>query len=261
MKNILKIVWIIIRSILIFIVIGALSTATVKHIQKAIKVENFKAKGIYQEDISTEDVKFYKIESNEEIPTFIEYEKEILPGGPGDIIVSTQATLINPLVSGLVSFFAGGHAAICLDDYRDFDIASQNDGFSIDRYSSIEATGLDEGENLSSIEANRTYWAEDTPFTEVIGLRVKMSESERKEVISMAVSLLGDPYNYSFIFDTTNKSYCSDLVSKAYKKIGVNLNKDDFSTSIYDLIVSGEAYISYYHYFDSKGVKHIYYLG
>ena len=33
-------------------------------------------------------------------------------------------------------------------------------------------------------------------------------------------------YNYAFIFDTVDKSYCSDLISKAYNRVGYNLNKD-----------------------------------
>lgn len=253
MRKILKLSLLIIKSILIFIVIGATSTAVVKNIYKIVLVEQFKAKGVYQEELSTSSVKFYKIESEESTPAFLRSGNNILPGGPGDIIVSTQATLINPFVSGFVSFFAGGHAAICMDEYVDFDI-------SVQKENSVEATGLEEGENLSEV-FHRGYWAESDPFTEVIGLRVSMTESERREVISLAASMLGDPYNYSFIFNTTNKTYCSDLVSKVYSHIGVNLNKDDFTTSIYDLIVSSESYISYYHYYDSDGVKHIYYLG
>ena len=253
MRKIIKMILIVFKSILIFIVIGATSTAVVKNVQKIVLVEQFKAKGVYQEELSTKSVKFYKIDSNESIPTFFKSGNEVIPGGPGDILVSTQATLINPFISGFISFFAGGHAAICMDEYSDFDI-------TIEKEDSIEATGLEEGENLSEV-FRRDYWAKDDPFTEVIGLRVSMTEEERNEILSLSASLLGDPYNYSFLFDTTNKTYCSDLVSKVYKHIGVNLNKDDFTTSIYDLIVSSDSYISYYHYFDADGIKHIYYLG
>lgn len=249
----MKYIWIIIRSILIFIIIGALSTACVKNTQKVILVEQFKSKGVYQEDISTDEVKFYLIESDEILPAYINYNGIILPGVEGDILVSTQATLINPLVSGFISFFAGGHAAIVTDKYSDSDIY-------LDNTTSIESTGLNEGENPTTI-FDRYYWTVDDPFTEVIGLRVKMTEEERKEIISLSSSIIGDPYNFSFLFDTVNKSYCSDLVSKVFNYIDKDLNKDDFTTSIYDLIVSNDTYISYYHYFDNEGVKHIYYLG
>ena len=46
-----------------------------------------------------------------------------------------------------------------------------------------------------------------------------MTDREKTEVLSYAQTIVGDPYNYSFLFDTTNKSYCSDLVSKSFKKI------------------------------------------
>lgn len=253
MKKILKIFLILFRSLLIFIVIGALSTACVKNTQKIILVENFKSKGVYQEELSSKKIKYYKIESDEVLPAFIKYGNDALPGAPGDILVSTQATLINPFISGFVSFFAGGHAAICGKSYQDFDIL-------LNEYKSIEATGLEEGENPATI-FDKDYWMEDDPFTEIIGLRVKMTDEQIDEVISLASSIVGDPYNFSFLFDTTNKSYCSDLVSKVYSYVGADLNKDDFSTSIYDLIVSDDTYISYYHYYDNDGIKHIYYLG
>lgn len=252
MRKYLKITLILLKSILIFVAIGAITTASVKNVYKMVLVEQFKNKGVYQEDISTEYVKFYKIESYEERPTYLKRNGNILPGGPGDILVSTEA-IVHPFVNGFISFFAGGHAAICLDDYSDFDIYA-------DEYDSIEATGLEEGENLSTI-FDRTYWSNNSVYDEVIALRVDMTDDELKEVLSSSTALIGDPYNFSFIFDLENKSYCSDIVSKSYDKIGVNLNKDEFSTSIYDLIISSDTYISYYHVYDSDGVKHIYYLG
>lgn len=253
MRKLLKISLIIFRSILIFIAIGAITSASVKNVSKTVCVEEFKKRGVYQEDMSSSTVKYYKIDSDEELPAYTKVNNQLLPGSPGDILVSTQATLINPLVSGLVSFFAGGHAAICLDSYSDFD-------FSTNKNQTIEATGLGEGEMVSSL-FYKGYWVQPDPFTEVIGLRADISEAQRKEVISLATSLLGDYYNYSFLFDTTNKKYCSDLVSEVYKKVGINLNKDSFTTNIYDIIISKDVYISYYHYYDSNRVLHIYYLG
>lgn len=251
MRKILKIVLFILKSILIFIIVGAVSTATVKNFQKIMIVDEFKSRGIFEEEKSTDQIKFYRIPSNEERDSYTVVGNKIIPGVEGDILVSTQATLINPFISSFVSFFAGGHAAICTDKYYDQDIYLDND-------LSIESTGLNEGDNPTTV-FYRDYWTNDKPFTEVIGLRVKMTERERKEIISLASSIIGDPYNFSFLFDTVNKSYCSDLVSKVFAYIGVDLNKDNFTTSIYDLIVSNETYISYYHYFDN-GIKYIYYL-
>ncbi len=254
MRNFGKLLLLVVKSILIFIVVGALSTASVKNIQKVVLVEEFKAKGVYQEDISSETEKFYRIDAPNERPSYTMDRGRIIPGSKGDILVATEAHLVGPIIDGIVTFFAGGHAAICTGDYGDYEIG-------LDDTTSIESTGLNEGENPASI-FNRDYWSYSSNYKEVIGLRVKgMNDRKADEVISNAAALLGDPYNYSFLFDTTNKSYCSDLVSKAYKSIGVDLNKDDFTTSIYDLIVTSDTYISYYHYYDSNNVKHIYYFG
>lgn len=252
MRKNIKIVFLIIKSLILFIVIGALTTASVKNVQKIILVNEFISKGVYQPELSTEAEKHYIIYKSDELPSYTINNKEILPGYEGDIIVSTEATLFNPIISGVVSFFAGGHATICMNKYRDYEI-------SVDDYQSVEITGVNMDENPAI--NNRNYWVTQQYFNEVIGLRVKMTKEQREEIISLATSYIGDPYNYTFLFDTTNKSYCSDLVSKVFGHIGFDLNKDDFTTSIYDLIVTNETYISYYHYFDSNGVKHIYYFG
>ena len=85
---------------------------------------------------------------------------------------------------------------------------------------------------------------------------VRLRERELKQPLSLKRGRI----NYSFIFDTKNKSYCTDLVGKAYSEIGVNLNKDKLTTSVYDLLISSDTYISYYYCKDGNGVKHIYYL-
>ena len=61
------------------------------------------------------------------------------------------------------------------------------------------------------------------------------------------------------MLDTVNKSYCTDVISKSYRKVGINLNKDGFITTNLDILCSGDLYISYYHYYKDD-VKYIYYL-
>lgn len=253
MRNILKIIFISIRSILLFIVVSAVLTAATKNVQTTILVENFKSKGVYQEDISTSTVKYYKILSDEENPTYLIDGKTIIPGNSCDILTTKQAELGGPLTRGFIQFFAGGHAALCSEEYTDFET-------KLNDFTSIEATGLNDGDDNSASVFYRDYWADDYTYTEIIGLRVKMNDREKKEVLANASAYLGEDYNYSFLFNTSTKTYCSDLISKAYSTIGVNLNKDGFTTSVYDLIVSNETYISYYHYF-KDGIKYIYYLG
>ena len=78
MKKILKIILFIIQGVLVFIVYGALTTASVKNIEKIILVEQFKNKAVYQEQLSTNTLKFYKVESNEQMPAFIKQNVEIV---------------------------------------------------------------------------------------------------------------------------------------------------------------------------------------
>lgn len=251
MKKYLKLLLFLLQSFLIFIIIGALITSIEKHIQTNIKLNNFINQGIYQEDISTEKVKYYLVPGNEKKQTFDFSSK--LPGVKGDILVSTEASLGFPLVSDFVSYFAGGHAALSTGVYRDFDINTSST-------STIEATGMDINNSDSAILQKSASWVYDNYFDSVIGLRVDMTDEQIDEVLSLATSLVGDPYNYSFIFNTEKTSYCTDLISKCFKKVGFNLNKDGGTNSIYDFIVSNETYIYYYHYFKDD-VKYIYYLG
>ena len=259
MKKYIKLTFIFLSSCIIFILIWATTVTTVKHIDKAILVEQFKSKGVLDTAASTDRVKYYKIESNETRPAFIKTNTGVvIPGSAGDILTSTQAVVGNGLhpmlgqpINGFIGFYAGGHACLCTEDYKDYQFWLSDD-------TSIEASGMNGGDNPSTV-MYRSYWAGESPYTEVIGLRVNLDQKGIDEVISNTAALLGDLYNFSFIFDTINTSYCTDILSKAFHKYA-DLNKDGFATTIYDLICTSDTYISYYHYFDSNGVKHIYYL-
>ena len=256
MRKIVKNVFLFIKCFIIFIALWATSSSLEKNVEKLVYVEQFKARGVFQDELSTNKIKFYKVTANEKEDStrnaFIKDGSTIYPGTKGDILVSTQATLVGPMISGLVSFYVGGHATVVTDEYNDYEISSN-------KKSSVEATGLEEGENRAVI-SDRSYWSDKEPFNEVIGLRVNLSDNEIDEVISNSVGLVGDKYNYSFLFDTDIKSYCSDIVTKAFLKVGVNLNKDSFATTIYDLIVADQTYISYYSYY-SDDILNVYYLG
>ena len=258
MKKYLKLIFFVIMSCVIFILIWATTITIVKNIEKIALVEQFKSRGVLVEDKSDSNTKFYKIASNEKRPTYTPVGSAIYPGTKGDILVTTQAVVgtglpfIGDFLNGFVGFYAGGHAALSTMDYRDSDI-------SLTPKTSIEATGMRSGDNPATIFDRGYAWAYQAPYTEVIGLRVKMNEEEIDEVVSKTSSLIDDPYNFSFIFNTRNTSYCTDIISKGFSN-KAHLNKDGFATTIYDLICTSDTYISYYHYYDSNGVKHIYYL-
>ena len=256
MRKIVKIVFLFIKCFILFIALWATTSSTVKNVEKLIYVEQFKSRGEYQDSISTNKIKFYKVAAKDDEDSsreaFLSNGSTIYPGSKGDILVSTQATLVNPIISGIVTYYVGGHATIVTDNFYDYQVDSN-------KYGSVEATGLNPYDNRSVV-SSRGYWTDNEPFTEVIGLRVNMSESEIKGVVADAMALVGDDYNYSFLFDTDKKSYCSDIVTKVFSQIDINLNKDSFATTIYDLIVADKTYISYYSYYE-KDVLNVYYLG
>ncbi|MDE6656004.1 MAG: hypothetical protein K2J85_03335 [Anaeroplasmataceae bacterium] len=250
MKKIIKMILMGIEVAVLFVVVGGMTSAITKTIYSDILIENFKSKAVLDENASTEMLKVYRIPSEEERPTVEKIGMDYFPGNTGDILVTLKSEITTPFVHEIVSFFAGGHAALVLGDYRDI----------IDKADSkctMESSGLNDDLNLADVYF-KDYWIE-YPHP-IIGLRVRMTEEERVKVVTRGMALKGDPYNYSFLFDTTNTSYCSDLVAKAFDSIGVNLNKDGFTTSIYDLLISGETYMTYYRYFDNAGVQYVYYL-
>ena len=253
MKKIIKIVLKICGFILLYILVTGITAAITKNIYSEILINQFKSQGVYQPDLSTDDIKIYHIESDEERSSIIIKDDMITPGNSGDIIISLDLKLDIELIGRTVSFFAGGHAGLVLGDYLDRQGSSDSDFL-------LESTGF--GDQTDSFVFNKNYWYEDgiTPFDEVIVLRVKATEEERSKVLSKAMALVGEPYNYSFFFNTKETSYCTDIVGKAYSEIGVDLNKDKLTTSVYDLLISEDTYISYYYYMDNKGVKHFYYL-
>lgn len=251
MKKIIKYTWFLLRSILILLLLWAILASTVKNILTNIKIEQFKSKGVYQEEMSSSFIKYYKIEGDEEKAAFQKIGNVIYPGSPGDIIASAHSSIQIPIIQDIISFYAGGHAAIVTNNYADYKKKSSETTI-------IEAPGLDAYPSPARIESTY-YWTNNNLFSDCVVLRVKMTDEELNEVMAYCQTFLGDPYNYSFLFDTTNKTYCSDLVSKTFSKINKNLNKDSMATTIQDLINSDETYITYYHYFDGD-VKYIYYL-
>lgn len=250
MKKIIKYILTCIEVSVLFVVVGGLTSAITKTVYADILIEQFKSKGVFNTQDSTDMIKLYAIPSNETRPVKQNVGVEQYPGNAGDILITLNSELQIPFIHEFVSFFAGGHAALVLGDYEDAeDIVNSTN--------TVESSGLNDDLNLADT-CSKSYWVKYK--YPVIGLRVRMTEEERHRVIARGLALVGDPYNYSFLFNTKNTSYCSDLVAKAFASIGVNLNKDGFTTSIYDLLLSGETYITYYRFIDLEGVQHVYYL-
>ena len=141
MKKILKYVFKLCEFILLFILVVGITAAITKNIYSEILIKNFKSKGVFQEELSNDKIKIYHIESNEDIPTYTIYNNKITPGNTGDIVISLDLMLDNAMVGSIISFFAGGHAGLVLDDYKD------SQGSASPDYT-LESTGF--GDNTNS---------------------------------------------------------------------------------------------------------------
>ncbi len=214
-------------------------------------------------------------------------EREYL-GQKGDVFVTQQSPFpAIPFVHQIMTFYFGGHAAINNGNNQFI----ESTGFpkpgesiiDIIRYQGDENHDFSVGVNLS----NENYWLDpefrsnqDEDYKaygayyrkEFIGLRVKnINETEIDQAVSYAEEQLSKRalYNFLFIFDMDNKFYCTDLVSRAYQSSLIDirnqntfsrsLNDDQFITTVNDLILSEDTYITIYvEVID--GIPHIYYL-
>ena len=253
MKKYIKIPFLFLRFLLFLILVIGVTAAITKNIYADILINNFKKQAVYQPDLSTETVKIYHVDVDLERESCTMHDDILTPGNATDIIISLDLKIDSDVLGAIVSFFAGGHAGIVLDDYVDSK-GSASTNFT------LESTGF--GEDTDAFVFNKNFWYLDEacPYDEIIGLRVDTTEHERHQIVAKAMALVGEPYNYTFFFNTKNTSYCTDIIGKAFKEAGVNLNKDGLTTSVYDLLISNKTYISYYCKIDSDGIKHIYYL-
>jgi len=96
---------------------------------------------------------------------------------------------------------------------------------------------------------------------QIVGLRVKKAEpKDWDNAVAAAETFLGQPFNYSLLFDRKNKKGCTDLVFMSYKEAGFSLDFDLGPVSGNDLILSPLTYVFLYAYTDQSGVRHIYYI-
>lgn len=216
--------------------------STYENIYTHNKIEEFK-KECVEVDGPNKYIKFYNVSRETERASFVYHTYGMNPGAPLDIIIKLESTY-NLWVTPFINFFIGGHAALCMDNY-------ENDEVYLTDEDLIETTYNDS--HQEAFVSSKNYW-ENTSFTEkYVILRVKnLTDEERYQALEKAVSMLGDPYNLTFIMNTKKSHYCSDLVTKAFKVVGKNTNYDGFATTVYDLLVSPDTEIVGYKEFDPK---------
>lgn len=247
-----------IKTIVIAFLLWAVMSTSIENVDIRTQIKEFMKKGVYNEDISYDDLKYYVVPREtwqEDIDSFTVVNGKKYPGSSGDMLVGLRSAIKDiPLIDPFITYFFGGHASLCAYEYDDHEN-------TILKSDCIETAGMNEHyeDNVVS-SSDRQFWMNNEYRNSVIGLRVHSSEEQRKIAVNHAISLFGDFYNYSFIFNTKNTHYCSDIMSKAWLRAGINLNHDLVATTVLDLIVAPETYLFMYKYVDSQNVTHIYYI-
>ena len=240
--------------ILLFIslFIGIFVTSSIENIYINKEINSFKRKGIFQEEMSSDTEKYYKVSREtwmNDTPSYIVMDGIMTYGGPGDIVVGMKSNVQNmPGITDMIEFFAGGHtSSVCFNE--------NYDGVQYKSNHSIES------KPESGVRCvHNKFWNNVNYQTNVVCIRVKASTETINNAFHFMCDQIGKKYNTSFIFNTKNRYYCSDLISRAYESQGYTLNSDGFYTSVHDLICSPLTYISFYKEY-KKGISYYYYLG
>lgn len=175
------------------------------------------------------------------------------PGAKADIFVTSRNPIAASKFVGFVSRLTWiGHSALVIDDQGQ---------------ETIEITGNESGDDNTVRIWDNTWAIEESPYNltpQIALLRIKNTTPEqRNKVVEYAHSKIGYHYNYTFLFNRANSFYCSDLVSRATRHAGINVNYDHLVATGSDMLTSDLTYIIYLkETTEINGVRHykIYYL-
>ena len=249
------------------------------------EIKTFTSKGVLREDISTDTSKYYQVSRETYYPDEFErssfYNNDLkYPGAEGDILVTRQSPFANkPGIYDFVTFYFGGHAAYVGEDNTLYETSGM-----IGPGSNLFKT-LFQGSDSTIASTSSNYWLnpnfrndKDPTYNafgtyyrkEFIGLRVKGITSDEIKEVNEFMNHVVDieaQYNFFFVFRTQNRYYCTDLISRGFDTITYsngnqkyNLNSDLVVTTVNDLILSDDTYISFYVRTDKNNVKHIYFI-
>ena len=227
----------VIRYFLIAIFVVFIINGVVENIIIKTKISNFKASTTFLYEDVENGIKFYGVSRETSASSLKKIDGKYFIGSKGDIICRQSSPYPEiPVFHQLSTFFVGGHAS-----------------YIIDSKTTIEVNGKDSEHSYVDYYSNG--WFETK---ECIGLRLK-NQKIVDDVTENIKSKIGAKYNYSFILD--NGYYCTDLMSKSVCEVSRwdNIN-DLFLTTTNDLITSRNVEICYYHYTDTSGIKHVYYI-
>lgn len=288
--------------VILFFFMYSIGVSTYENIKRQEKLDEFKSRA-YE---STEEVRYdetyiyHKVarvhpwELADERNVFYDANK-VYPGIQGDILLAFDSPFpYVPVVHEMISFWLGGHAALVTKNNQIIQSTGMTSNGLLDfgtMFNVIAHRGYDEDDVYGvSAQTASNYWM--TPFRnanhaeypyygryyrpEIYAVRPKFRDPDKiQEHIDEALDYALDKvdralYNYLFIFDTENKFYCTDLVTRAYQAINVengpnyNLDEDGFIPSDYDILLADDIYITIYKETkkDENGnnVIHVYYL-
>lgn len=251
--NVLKISIKILICFFITIFLGMFINSSVENVMIKSEINSFIKKGIYQEELSTKYEKYYKVSRETWMPdieSFTVINNKKYYGSSGDIILGLESAIEDvPIISPFITYNFGGHSSSVCYDYN------ENGVYTDSTYHIEASTVYDEG----VVVTKGDFWNDMSYRDEVIGVRVNTSEQNKKEAFNYMISKLGLDYNMSFIFNTKNSFYCTDLISRAYHSVGIDLNYDGFYTSVQDIICSRKTYIFFYKIV-KENISYYYYL-
>lgn len=245
-------------------------------------------------DGSTEERMYHPInrefdyETNDLRSVFSQDENQRFIGKKGDIFVTQESPF--PSIFGvhqIMTFYVGGHAALhngndqfleavgfpgpdesIMDIIRDPSDGTHNFSVGVRKSST----------NYWMLPNYRSETHKDYPYygsyyrNQFLVLRVKnIDDNILNQTLDYANSHLENRslYNFLFFFDMKNKFYCTDYISRSYRHAINHTEKDEtfpktlndngFVTTVNDLILSEDTYISVY-VENKDGIRHIYYL-
>lgn len=196
-------------------------------------------------------------------------------GRDGDILLTSDSPFpFIPVFHQFMTSYYGGHAALKSEDLGYL----QATGFPRANQSLIDIilTRGDEPHEYGNITAHvapNDYWTNPTYRNETdksypyygsyyrdkfFGVRVKDIDQEHiDQVIDFAESKTNQAiYNFLFFLDMQYKYYCTDFISRSYQSVMVpeeeqglyskSLNDDWFITSVNDILLSKQTYLTFY---------------
>ncbi len=228
MKNMKRILGIITLLLISFIFV----TTVRENIIVDNKTKEITKDAILDERKSNDFAKYYYKEDKD----YYKRKEHLNPGSFCDILVTLNSNTVPPF-KDLIDLTIGGHVAICGMYYKD-------QYFKMLESDTIDTTFNDDYKCVSL--SPKAEWDDSFLYPNYYILRVDLTEEQAYCVFNEAISMLGDPYNITFLLNTKNTHYCSDLVAKCFRKAHININPDFGATTVIDILASKYTHVVAY---------------